>query len=92
MVVTIATVIRNVCLSSHQKADIDSSRIYIQTLASLTHLVAQKSDQTPAAQYVYNVSKTEVGLQNTVATKPYVEMGHMSNEPKAEFVGKFFYI
>jgi hypothetical protein len=48
MAVTIATIIRNVCLSRRQKADLESSRIGVQTLASLTHIVAQKLDQTPA--------------------------------------------
>jgi hypothetical protein len=45
MAVTIATVIKNMCLSRRQKADLESSRIGIQILASLTHLLVQKPDQ-----------------------------------------------
>jgi hypothetical protein len=41
MDVTVATVIKNVCLSMRQKADLVSFRSCIQTLTSLTHLVAE---------------------------------------------------
>jgi hypothetical protein len=84
--------IKNVCLSRHQKADLISSRIGIQTRASLTYLVAQKPDQTPAVQSVHNPSRTETELQNTIATKLYVEMSCMSNQQKDEFVGDVFHI
>jgi hypothetical protein len=50
----------------------------------------QKLDRTPAVQSVHNVSRTKAGLQNVVTTKPYVEMSHMSNQRKAEFVGDIF--
>jgi hypothetical protein len=80
MAVTVATVIRNVCLCRRQKADLESFKICIQTLVSLTHLVAQKPDQTPAVQSVHNLSRTETEIQSTVVTKPYIETGRMSNQ------------
>jgi hypothetical protein len=92
MAVTIAAVIRNVCLSRRQKADLESFRSGIHTLATLTHLVVLKPDRTPAVQSVHNLSRAEAGIQNTVATKPYVKMGHMSNQQKAEFIGDVFHI
>jgi hypothetical protein len=90
--VTIATVIRNVCLSRHRKADLESFRSGIQTLATLTHLVAQKRHRTLAVQSVHNMSRTEAGIQNAVMTKPYVKMSHMSNQHKDEFVSDIFCI
>jgi hypothetical protein len=92
MTVTIATVILDICLSRRLKADLESSRISIQTLASLTHLMAKKPDQTSAVQSVHNLSRTVVEFQSTVATKLYVETSHMSNQQKAKFVGDVFYI
>jgi hypothetical protein len=59
---------------------------------SLTHLVAQKPDQTPAVQSVHNLSRIETELQHDVATKPYVEMGRMSNQQKADFVCHVFHM
>jgi hypothetical protein len=85
-------VIKNVCLSWHRKADLESSRIGIQILASLTHLVAQKPVQSPAVQSIHNLSRTETELQSTVATKPYVKMSRMSNQLKAEFICDIFHI
>jgi hypothetical protein len=52
--------------------------------------VAQKPDETPTVQSVHNLSRTEVGHQNAIAAKQYVETGHMSNQQKAEFVGDIF--
>jgi hypothetical protein len=92
MAVIIATVIKNVCLSRHQKADLISFRICIQTLASLTHFVALKLNRTPTVQSVHNVSRTKEGFQNVVTTKPYVKMSRMSNQRKAEFVGDIFHM
>jgi hypothetical protein len=88
--VTVATVIKNVCLSRCRKADLEFFRSGIQTLAILTHLAASKRDRTPAFQFVHCVSRTEAGLQIAVVTKPYVEMSHMSNQWKAEFLVTFF--
>jgi hypothetical protein len=34
------------------------------------------------------MSTTKAGLQNAVTTEPLVEMSHMSNQQKAEFVGE----
>jgi hypothetical protein len=79
MAVTVATVIENVCMSRCRKADLISFRSCIRTLPSLTHFVAQKPDRTPTVQSLHNLSRTETGVQHTVATKPYVKMGHMSN-------------
>jgi hypothetical protein len=90
MGVTVATVTENVCLSRHRKADLEFFRSAIQTLATLTNLAAQKHDRTPAFQSVHPVSRTEAGLQIAVATKPYVEMSHMSNQKKSEFVSNIF--
>jgi hypothetical protein len=45
MAVTTTVVSKNVHMSKRRKADLVSFRSFIQTLASLTHLVAQKSDQ-----------------------------------------------
>jgi hypothetical protein len=85
-------VIKNVCLSRLWKADLESSRISIQTLVSLTHILAQKPDQTPAVRSVHNLCRTETEIQSTVATKPYVKTSRMSNQRKAEFVGDVFCI
>jgi hypothetical protein len=90
MAVTVAMVIKNVCSSRHLKTNLESSRIGIQTLASITHLLAQKPDQTLVVQSVCNLSRTETDIQSTVATKPYVETSHMSNQQKAKFVGDVF--
>jgi hypothetical protein len=76
-------VIENMCLSRCQKPNLVSFRSLIQTLASLTHFVALKPDQTPAVQSIHNLSRTEAGLQNAVETKPYSKTGHMSNQQKA---------
>jgi hypothetical protein len=90
--VTVATVIRNMCLSKRRKADLESPRICIQTLASLTHLVAQKPDQTLAVQSIHNLSRTETEIQSIVATKPYIKTSLMSNQQKDEFVDDVFHI
>jgi hypothetical protein len=90
MVITIATVIRNVCLSRHQKADSISFRSCIRTPASLTHHMAQKPDRTTVIQSIHSVSRTKAGLQNAVTTEPYIEMSCMSNQRKAEFIGDIF--
>jgi hypothetical protein len=44
MAVTVAAVIKNVCLSRRWKAELVIFRFCIQTPASLTHLVAEKPD------------------------------------------------
>jgi hypothetical protein len=80
------------CLNRHRKADLVSFRSCIQTLASLTHFVAQKPDQTPAVQSVHNLSRTEAGIQIALASKPYVKTGRVSNQQKAEFGGDIFSI
>jgi hypothetical protein len=80
------------CLRRSQKAELVSFKSCIRTLTSLTHLVAQKPDQTPVVQSVHNLSKTEAGFQNAVATKPYSETGYMSTQQKAEFIGHIFRI
>jgi hypothetical protein len=67
-------------LSRRRKADLESSEIGIQTLTSLTHLVVQKPNQMHAVQYVHSLSRTEIEIQSTVATKPYVETSHMSSQ------------
>jgi hypothetical protein len=90
MAITVATVIINMCLSRHRKAGSISIRSCIQTLASLTHLGAQKPDQATAIQSIHNVSRSKAGLQNAVTTEPYIKMSHMSNQQKAEFVGDIF--
>jgi hypothetical protein len=82
--ITIAAVIKNVCLSRRWKAEFIIYRTGIQTPASFTHLVAQKPDQA----LVY----PKTGLQNSVATKPYVKAGHMSKQQKSEFVDDIFHI
>jgi hypothetical protein len=87
MAITVATAIKNVCLSMHQKADIVIFGSCIKTLVSLAHFLAQKPDQTHAVQSVHNLSRTEAGLQNAITAKPYAETSHMSNQQKAEFVG-----
>jgi hypothetical protein len=92
MAITIAMIIRNVCLSRRRKTDSISFRSYIRTLASLTHLVAQKPDRATAIQSVHNVSRTKTGLQNAVTTEQYIKMSHMSNQRKAEFVGDIFHM
>jgi hypothetical protein len=81
-----------VCLSRRRKADLESSRIVIQTLASLTYLVVQKPNQMHAVQSVHSLSRTETEIQSTVATKPYVETSCMSSQQKSEFVGNIFHI
>jgi hypothetical protein len=78
--VTVALVIKNVCLHRRRKAKLVTSKMGAQTPTSFTHLVAQKPDQTPAVQSVRNLSRTEAGLQNAVSTKPCVEMSCMSNQ------------
>jgi hypothetical protein len=83
-------VIENECLSRHKKSDLISIRSCIRTLASLTHLVAYKPDRPPIVQFVQIVSRTKPGFQNAITTKPFVEMSHMSNQRKAEFVGDIF--
>jgi hypothetical protein len=37
-------------------------------------------------QSVHHVSRTEVGLQIAITTKPYAKMSHTSNQQKAEFI------
>jgi hypothetical protein len=92
MVVTIATVIKNVRLSRRQKADLVSFRRCIHTLGRLTHFVALKPDQTPSVQSIHNLSRTKAGFQNVVTTKTYVKTGCMSTQQKAEFIGNIFCI
>jgi hypothetical protein len=83
-------VIRNVSLSRRRKADSIYFRSCIRTLASLTHLVAQKSGRTATIQSVHNVFRTRVRHQNAVTTEPYAETSCMSNQQKAEFIGDLF--
>jgi hypothetical protein len=90
MPITIATVIGNMCLSRCRKDDSISFRSCIRALASLTLLVAQKPDRTTSIQSVHNMSRTKAGIQNAVTTEPYIEMSHMSNQRKDEFVGDLF--
>jgi hypothetical protein len=90
MAISVATVIRNVCLSRRPKADSIFFISCIRALACLTHLVAQKPDRTTAIQSVHNMSRTKAGLQNAVTTELYIKMSHMSNQRKAEFVGDLF--
>jgi hypothetical protein len=92
MAITVATVIRNMCLSRRWQTDSISLRSSIRTLRSLTHLVAQKPDRTTAIQSVHNVFRTKVGLQNAITTEPYIEMSHMSNQRKAEFIEATFFV
>jgi hypothetical protein len=62
----------------------------MRTLASLTHLMAQKPDRTNAIRSVLNVFRTRAGHQNALTTEPYAKMSPMSNQQKAEFVGDTF--
>jgi hypothetical protein len=88
--ITIAVVIKNVCLCRCQKAEFVTFMTGIQIPVSFTHLVAQKPDQAPYTQSVQNLPRTETRLQNAVETKLYVKTGHMSNQRKSEFVGDIF--
>jgi hypothetical protein len=36
--------------------------------------------------------RTKAGLQIAVTTEPYIEMSHMSNQRKAEFVDNIFHM
>jgi hypothetical protein len=90
MAVAIATVIKNVCLSRHRKADLISVRNCIRTLASLTHLTASKPDRTTTIQSVQIVFRTKEGFQNAVTTEPFVKMSRMSHQRKTEFIGDIF--
>jgi hypothetical protein len=92
MVVTVATVIKNVCLSRRRKDDLDSSRIDIQTLANLTHLTPLNLRIPFLHQSIQNQFSTVTGLQKSIATKPYAEMSYISNQKKVEFVGDVFHI
>jgi hypothetical protein len=92
MTLTVATVIKNVCLSRHRKADLIPIRSSIRALASLTHVAAQKPEQTPTFQSVHPVSRTEAGLEIAVTTKPYAKMSRMSNQQKAEFISDIFHM
>jgi hypothetical protein len=38
------------------------------------------------------MSITKAGLQNAITTEPYIEMSHMSNQQKAEFIGNIFHM
>jgi hypothetical protein len=52
--------------------------------------MAQKPNRATAVESVHNVSRTKAGIQITITTEPYIEMSHMSNQWKAEFVGNIF--
>jgi hypothetical protein len=80
------------CLSRRWKADLEFSRIGIQTLASLTHLSPLNLRISFLHQSVQNQFSTVTRFQKSVVTKPYVEMSHMSNQQKAEFVSDVFHI
>jgi hypothetical protein len=43
-------------------------------------------------QYVQNLIHTETRLQKSLETKPCVQIGHMSNQHKAEFINNIFHI
>jgi hypothetical protein len=47
MAVTVAAVIKNMCLRRRRKDEFVTFRTCIQTPACFTHLVAQKPDQAP---------------------------------------------
>jgi hypothetical protein len=89
---TVATVVKNVCSSRRREADSISYRSCIRTLASFTHFVALKHDQTNAIQSVLSLSRTGAVLQNAVTTKTYAEMSGISNQRKAEFVSDIFHM
>jgi hypothetical protein len=59
MAVTVAPVMKNVCLSRRQKAELVTSKMGVQTPTSFTHLLTQKSDQAPVYQSMHNLSRTE---------------------------------
>jgi hypothetical protein len=90
--ITVATVIKNVCLSRCRKADSISYRRCIRTLASFTHFVALKPNRTNAIQSVFSLSRTGAVPQNAVPNKPYAEMSRMSNQQKAEFISDIFHM
>jgi hypothetical protein len=90
MTVTVATVIENMCLSRHPKADLIPVRSCIRTLAIFNHFVALKPDRTPAFQTVCSLSRTEAGIQIAITIKPYVEMSRISNQRKSDFIGDIF--
>jgi hypothetical protein len=81
-----------VTLSRRRKADLESSRIGIQTLASLTHLRPLKQRILFLHQSVQNQFSTVTLIHKSVATKLYVKTSHMSNQQKAAFVGDIFRI
>jgi hypothetical protein len=58
---------------SVSETDLEFFRSGIQSLATLTHLAAQKPDRTPATQSVYSLLRTDAEIQNAVTTKPYVK-------------------
>jgi hypothetical protein len=78
------------CLSRRRNADSISFRSCIRTLASLTLRMAQKPDQTTAIQSIHNMSRTKAELQNAVMTEPYIDISHVSDQWKAEFIGDIF--
>jgi hypothetical protein len=90
MVITVATVIRNICLNRCRNADSISFRSCIRTLAGLTHHMTQKPYRATVVQSVYNVSRTRAGLQILVTTEPYIKISRISNQRKAEFIGNIF--
>jgi hypothetical protein len=90
MVITVATAIKNMCLSRCRKAESIHFRSCIRTLASLTPQLAQKPNRTTAIHYVHIVSRIKAGFQNTATTEPDIKMSHTSNQPKAELVGDIF--
>ncbi len=92
MAVIIAMVIRNMCLSRRQKADLVSSQICFQTLVTLTHLRPQDLRIPFLHQYIQNHFSTVTWLQKSVAVKPYVETSRMGNQQKAEFINRSFWI
>jgi hypothetical protein len=70
MAVTIAVVIKNVCLSRCRKAELAIFRTDIQTSANFTHLVAQKPDQEPFTQSVQNLLEEEPDFKMPLQPNP----------------------
>jgi hypothetical protein len=80
------------CWSRRRKAEPVTFRFHVQTPASFTLFVAQKPNQTFVSQTVQNLPRNRTGIHNAVGTKPYVKIGHMSDQQKAEFVDNIFCI
>jgi hypothetical protein len=90
MAVTAVVVTKNVCMSMCWKAESVTYGICNQPSPKFVHLLPLKPDRLPVCQVRPESFQHLILIQNPIAIKPCIGIGHMSNQRKSEFVSGNF--